>query len=70
MPLHMLVKIGETIVIGDSIVIKYVKKMGNNVGMAITAPTEIKIKRIKGDDKNGEQRTARGDSRGVDRDRG
>jgi len=66
MPLHMLVKIGETIVIGDSIVIKYVKKMGNNVGLAITAPTEIKIKRIKEADhgRDGIKRDSGGTDRG------
>lgn len=38
-------KIGETIVIGDNIVIKVVNIQGDNIRLAIEAPKEIKIYR-------------------------
>lgn len=69
MPLHMLVAIGDTINIGDEITIKYVKRMGNNVGLAITAPISIKINRIKGDQNARKQDRTNGDSGGVNRGR-
>jgi len=69
MPLHMLVAIGDTIKIGDDIVIKYVKRMGNNVGLAITAPISIKINREKGEDNVRKNTGINGNSGGVDRNR-
>lgn len=65
----MLVAIGDTINIGDEITIKYVKRMGNNVGLAITAPISIKINRIKGDQNARKQDRTNGDSGGINRGR-
>jgi len=38
-------KIGETIVIGDNIVVKVVNIQGDNIRLAIEAPRDIKIYR-------------------------
>lgn len=70
MPLHMLVSIGDTIKIGDDITIKYVKRMGNNVGLAITAPIAIKINREKGESNDRKDARIISDNRGADRGRG
>lgn len=66
MPLHLLVAIGDSVIIGNDIVIKYVKKMGRSVGLAITAPKEIKINRTKGEN-HGRPNELGCDNRGVDR---
>lgn len=38
-------KLGESVVIGDNIVVKVVKIRGNAIGLAIEAPSQIKIMR-------------------------